>query len=128
MGLPLERQSDSQWAAKIPDHGLLAAAHIFLSASGEVPERKLIDELPLKVKVGGPEDLVMLVNAALPGLPLSHTPRPPAGLPLRPGLQYYRLEKSGRLWDAVVRDCSLAMFVPADFRGLKFELMAVKSN
>ncbi len=126
--IPLEKQSESQWVAQIPDHGLLTNAHFYLAASGEVPERKLVDELPLRMKVGGGEDIVMLVNAALPGLPMVHTPRPPAGLPSRPGLQYYRLEKSGRLWDSISRNCTLALFVPSDFRGVKFELMAVKSS
>ncbi|HEX9006903.1 MAG TPA: type VI secretion system baseplate subunit TssK, partial [Bacteroidota bacterium] len=126
--IPLEKQSDSQWIGRIADNGLFSNAYFYLAASGEIPERKLVDELPLRMKVGGSGDIAMLVNAALPGLPMSHTPRPPAGLPSRPGLQYYRLEKSGRLWDSIVRDCTLALFVPSDFRGVKFELMAVKSN
>jgi type VI secretion system protein ImpJ len=126
--IPLERQTESQWVARIQDQRLLTGAHFYLAASGEVPERKLVDELPLRMKVGGAEEIAMLVNAALPGLPMTHTSRPPAGLPLRPGLQYYHLEKSGRLWDSIVRSNNVAIFVPADFRTLRFELMAVTAS
>ncbi len=126
--IPLERQTESQWVARIQDQRLLTGAHFYLAASGEVPERKLVDELPLRMKVGGVEEIATLVNAALPGLPMTHTARPPAGLPLRPGLQYYHLEKSGRLWDSIVRSNNVAIFVPADFRTLRFELMAVTAS
>jgi type VI secretion system protein ImpJ len=126
--IPLERQTESQWVARIQDQRLLTGAHFYLAASGEVPERKLVDELPLRMKVSGAEDIATLVSAALPGLPMTHTSRPPAGLPLRPGLQYYHLEKSGRLWDSIVRSNNVAIFVPADFRSVRFELMAVTSS
>ncbi|RPH36159.1 hypothetical protein EHM92_04980, partial [bacterium] len=126
--IPLERQTESQWVARIQDEHLLSGAHFYLAASGEVPERKLVDELPLRMKVSGAEEISTLVNAALPGLPMTHTARPPAGLPLRPGLQYYHLEKSGRLWDSIVRSNNVAIFVPADFKGVRFELMAVTSS
>lgn len=126
--IPMEKQSESQWVARFTDQALFGGAQFYLAASGEVPERKLVDELPLRMKVGGMSDLAMLVNAAIPGLSISHTPRPPAGLPLRPGLQYYRLEKTGRLWESIVRDSNMALFVPADFKGVRFELLAVKSH
>ena len=126
--IPLERQTDSQWIGRIQDQRLLSGAHFYLAASGEVPERKLVDELPLRMKVSGAEEIATLVNAALPGLPMTHTVRPPAGLPLRPGLQYYHLEKSGRLWDSIVRSNNVAIFVPSDFKGVRFELMAVTSS
>ncbi len=126
--IPFERQTESQWVARIQDQRLLTGAHFYLTASGEVPERKLVDELPLRMKVSGAEEIATLVNAALPGLTMTHTARPPAGLPLRPGLQYYHLEKSGRLWDSIVRSNNVAIFVPADFKAVRFELMAVTSS
>lgn len=126
--IPLEKQTESQWIGRIHDQRLLAGAHFYLAASGEVPERKLVDELPLRMKVSGAEEMATLVNAALPGLPMTHTARPPAGLPLRPGLQYYHLEKSGRLWESIVRSNNVAIFVPADFKAVKFELMAVTTS
>jgi type VI secretion system protein ImpJ len=126
--IPLERQTDSQWVGRIQDQRLFVGAHFYLAASGEVPERKMVDELPLRMKVSGAEEIATLINAALPGLPMTHTSRPPAGLPLRPGLQYYHLEKSGRLWDSIVRSNNVAIFVPADFKAVRFELMAVTSS
>lgn len=124
--IPLERPTESQWVGRITDHNLFSSAHFYITASGEVPERKLVDEFPVRAKVSSAEEITMLITAALPGLPMSHTTRPPAGLPSRPGLQYYRLEKTGRFWDAIVRGTSVAIFVPSDFKGIKLELLAVK--
>ena len=126
--IPMEKQTESQWLGKIPDHGLMVSAQFDLAASGEMPERKLIDVLPMRIKVGGPEDVPTLIAAALPGLPVTHTARPPVGLPTRPDLQYFRLEKSGRLWDSIMRNNSVSVFIPADFKGMRFELIAIKAG
>lgn len=124
----LEKQSENQWVGRIPDNNLLIGAQFFFAVSGELPERKIVDELPHKVKIGGPDDVHTLVAAALPGLPITFAARPPVGLPARAGLQYFRLEKTGRLWDAVLKTNTLAIFVPADFKSVKFELFAIKES
>lgn len=124
----LEKVSESQWVGKVPDNNLLISAQFYLAASGDVPERKVIDELPAKIKIGGPEDIPTLVSAALPGLPMTFSARPPMGLPSRAGLQYFKLEKSGRLWESILRSNTMAFFVPGDFRGIQFELYAIKAG
>ena len=126
--ISLEKQSESQWVGRIPDNNLLIGAQFFFAVSGEIPERKIIDELPHKVKIAGPDDVHTLVAAALPGLPITFAARPPVGLPARAGLQYFRLEKTGRLWDSVLRTNTLAVFVPADFKSVRFELFAIKEG
>jgi type VI secretion system protein ImpJ len=124
----LSKQTENQWTAAMPDHNILATAQFFLAASGDVPERKLAEELPSKIKVGSPEDVPMLVSAALPGVAITFSTRPPVGLPSRPSLQYFKIEKTGRFWDAVVRTQTMALFIPAEFRGLQCELYAIKAG
>jgi type VI secretion system protein ImpJ len=124
----MEKSSENQWVGRIPDNNLLINAQFYLAVGGEIPERKVIDELPSKIKVGGPDDVPTLVAAALPGLPITFSARSPVGLPTRAGLQYFRLEKTGRLWDAILRNNSIAFFVPADFRGIQLELYAIKTG
>jgi len=124
----LSKQTENKWTAAMPEQNILAIAQFFLVASGDIPERKLVDELPSKIKVGSPEDVHMLVAAALPGVTLTFTPRAPVGLPSRPGLQYFKIEKSGRFWDAVVRTQTMELFIPADFKGLQCDLFAVKGG
>ena len=126
--IALERVSDNQWVGRVPDNNLLISAQFYFAVSGDIPERKIVDELPHKIKIGGSDDVHALVAAALPGLPITFAARPPIGLPARAGLQYFKLEKTGRLWDSVLRNNSLTAFVPADFRGLKFELFAIKEG
>lgn len=122
----LEKVSENQWVGRVPDNNLLIGAQFYLAVGGEIPERKVVDELPAKIKIGSPEDVPGLIAAALQGLPATFSARPPVGLPARAGLHYFRLEKTGRLWDAILRTNSMAFFVPADFRGVQFELYAIK--
>lgn len=124
--VPLEMRSESIWVGKIVDVQLLRTAQFFLTTSGDLPERKVVDELPLKTKVASPESITALASAAVPGLPISFSARPPVGLPSRPGLQYFRLEKTGAFWDAINRSGAVAIFLPTEFKSLKLGLVAVK--
>jgi len=124
----LEKKSETRYIGRLPDETLLRNAQFYLSVSGDFPERKVVDELPQKIKVGAPEDIDMLVGAALQGLTLIHTPRAPAGLPTRPNLLYFRLEKTGKFWDSIRKNCSVGIFVSGEFRGLNLELLAVNEN
>jgi type VI secretion system protein ImpJ len=124
----LDRQSDTRWVGRVPEEDLLKSAQFYLSVHGDIPERKVVDEFPMKIKIAAPEEVDALVSAALQGLPLTYAVRPPAGLPSRPGLQYFRLEKTGRFWDTIRKSAALTFFVPGEFRGLQLELFAVKEN
>jgi len=124
----LERKSETRFIGRLADEAMLRTAHFYLAVSGDLPERKVIEELPLKVKVGAPEDIDALVGAALQGLVLVHTPRVPAGLPSRPNLVYFRLEKSGKFWDSIRKNCAVGIFLSGEFRVLNLELLAVNEN
>jgi type VI secretion system protein ImpJ len=128
LSIRLDKRGDTRWSGKITDEGLLRTAQFYLMTSGDVPERKVVDEMPMKIKIAGPEDIDTLVAAALQGLSLTFVPRPPSGLPVRPGLQYFRLEKTGPLWESVRKSCAVGIFLPGEFRGLKVELVAVKET
>lgn len=124
----LEKRSESRYIGRLADESLLRTAQFYLTTAGDMPERKVVDELPLKIKVGSPDDIDTLVGAALQGLTLIHTPRAPAGLPTRPNLIYFRLEKSGKFWDSIRKNSAVGIFLPGEFRGLSLELIAVNET
>jgi type VI secretion system protein ImpJ len=124
----LEKKSESRFIGRFADEALLRTAQFYLTTSGDFPERKVVDELPLKIKVGSPDDIDTLVGAALQGLALIHTPRAPAGLPTRPNLIYFRLDKTGKFWDSIRKNSAVGIFLPGEFRGLSLELIAVNEN
>jgi type VI secretion system protein ImpJ len=123
--IPLEVSRENVWVGRVSDERLLTAAQFYVIA-GELPEEQLKDAVPRRIKVGALTDVDLIVTAAMPGVRLYHTPRPPGGVPIRPGYQCFRLENHGDFWDSICRSRSIAFYVPADLRGVRLELIAVK--
>jgi type VI secretion system protein ImpJ len=67
-----------------------------------------------------------LISSALPGIPVVHSPRPPASLPVKTGTVYFRLEPGAPAWTAVKASRSLAVYLPVSAPGLRFEVVAIK--
>jgi type VI secretion system protein ImpJ len=124
--IPLERVRDSLFTGKLRDDRLVEAGQLYLAVMAEVPEEKLIKEVPLKAKISSSDRVDQLIAAALRGLLLRHLPTPPAEIPVQPGRQYFQLDKSGEHWEAIKKSRSIAFYVPPEFKGLKLELMSVK--
>ena len=64
-----------------------------------------------------------LVQRALPGLTLTHIPRPPSAIPVKVNYQYFSLNQSGACWEAIQRARNLAAYVPGDFPNPNLELL-----
>jgi type VI secretion system protein ImpJ len=126
VSIPLEKARESLYVGRVGDDSLFEQAQFFLVGSGDFPERKLIEELPEKLRVASPETIDAVLKSLTRALGLSHTVHPPVGLPGRPGLLYFQLEKHGPFWDAICRSRALAIFIPAELTGLSLELVAVR--
>jgi type VI secretion system protein ImpJ len=126
--VPLEKRAEGKWVSQKLEDQLLQTRQFYLMCSGDVPERKVIDELPGRIKIAAPEIIDALIAAALPGLGVSYMPRPPVGLPFRAGLHYFRFDKTGPHWEKICQSHKIAIFVSAEFASLKIELIAVKEG
>jgi type VI secretion system protein ImpJ len=124
--IPLERTRESLFTGRLRDDRIVEAAQLYLAVMAEVPEDKIIREIPLKAKISSQDKVDQLIAAALRGLPLRHLPTPPAEIPVQPGRQYFSLDKAGDHWEAVKKSRSISFYVPPEFKGLKLEFMAVK--
>jgi len=124
--IPLERTRESLFTGKLRDDRIIEAAQLYLAVMAEVPEEKIIKEVPLKAKISSQDKVDGLIAAALRGLLLRHLPTPPAEIPVQPGRQYFSLDKAGEHWEAVKKSRTISFYVPPEFKGLKLEFMAVK--
>jgi type VI secretion system protein ImpJ len=124
--IPLEKARESLYTGKLRDDRLVESGQFYLAVMSEVPEDKVIREVPLKAKVSATDRVDQLIAAALRGLPLRHLPTPPAEIPVQPGRQYFQVDKTGEHWEAVRKARSISFYLPPEFKGLKLELMAVK--
>jgi type VI secretion system protein ImpJ len=124
--IQLIRQGENRWTARLSEE--IVSRQLFLSVGGEVPERKIADELRHKIKIASSDQIDKVVNLAVPAVQVVAINRPPTGLPSRPGVQFFRIEKIGTFWDAIAKANMITIHLPAEFKGVKCELYAVKES
>ena len=117
---------ENLWSGPVTDQGLLKSGEFFLVASGEMPDEQLREIVPKRLKVGGAEDLDLIVNRALPGVRLTYVARPPSVLPVRPDSTYFRLENQGEFWEGIGRSQAISVSVPSVLKGVKIEILATR--
>jgi type VI secretion system protein ImpJ len=124
--IPLERTRESLYTGRVPDERMLDLAQFYLAVMANVPDEKVVKEVPLKAKISSLDRVDRLITQALKGIALKHLPSPPAEIPVQPGRNYFQVEKRGEHWDAVKASRSVSIYLPPEFTDLKLELMAVK--
>jgi len=98
---------------------------LYLGVAADMAALQLVEIVPLRFKIGAPEDVDKLVLSAMPGVKLVHAPQVPAALPVRPDMYYFVLENRGVLYDSMLKAQAISMYVPNGLRDLKLELIAI---
>lgn len=131
--IPLQKDSESRYSAKIADDQLLIGAQLYLAASADIPEGQLINEFPQQAKISSVDKIESLLGLALPGVALVHRSIPPSPMRVKLGFQYFRLEDQGGPetmlhWEAIRSSRTIAFRIPNPkrFTGLKLELWSIK--
>ena len=97
----------------------------YLGVSADMPAAELVDAVPVRFKVGAPEDVDKLVLSAMPGVPVTHAAQVPAAIPVRPGAYYFAIEPRGALYERMIAAHSISIYVPSGIRELQLELIAI---
>ncbi len=97
----------------------------FLSVTAALPASELAETVPVRFKVGAPEDVDKLVLSAMPGVSLAYTPQVPPAVPVKPGACYFALQPRGSLYERMLQAQSVAIYAPAGLPELRLELIAV---
>jgi type VI secretion system protein ImpJ len=124
--IPLEASGDNVWVGRVPESRLFASSQFFLVAAGDLSEDQIRQQVPQFIRIGSPTKLKEIVAAAMPGVRLYHTPRPPATLPVRVGQQYFRLDDRGVFWEEIKKSQIVALHVPQSLQSLRLQLLATK--
>lgn len=103
----------------------LGGASLYLAVAADMPPAELVESVPIRLKIGAPDDVEKLVLSAMPGVKLMAAPQVPAAIPVRPGCYYFSVEPHGPIFERMLQAQSMAIYVPSGFKGLKLELMAV---
>jgi type VI secretion system protein ImpJ len=102
-----------------------AQTTLFLGVAADMPALQLVEIVPLRFKIGAPEDVDKLVLSAMPGVRLVHAPQVPSALPVRPDTCYFVLENRGVLYESMLKAQAISIYVPNGIRDLKLELIGI---
>jgi type VI secretion system protein ImpJ len=100
---------------------------LYLAVAADLPALQLVEVVPLRFKVGAPEDVDRFVLSAMPGVKLVHAPQVPAAIPVRPEHYYFVLENKGALYENMLKAQAISIYVPNGIRDLKLELIAISA-
>ena len=128
VSLPLKLVQPSIYATTIDDDKYLIGTRMYLAVAAEIGEGEIIKKIPALTKVGSATQVEHLVKQALPGLTLTHLPKPPGTIPIKLNYQYFSMNQSGPAWDAVGKGRSLAAYVPGDIKNPQLELIILLPN
>ncbi len=124
--IPLEKVSPTLYVGRIEDDRLLNEAAFYLAVRAQMPEARIIEEIPRILKIASRDVIDTVVGRALPGVGLIHTNPPPAPIPTRIGFRYFQLDASGAYWEGIKGSKIVAIYVPEKIPDEKLEMYAVK--
>ncbi len=127
VALVLETTAANRWQVSLNDPRLREpeAADFYLSVRCRQSAAQLQTQFPRLCKVGTPDDVDHLINAALDGVPLQSLSHVPAAIPLRLENQYFALDLAHPKGRSVLEEGVCAFYVPGTLGDVKLELFAV---
>jgi type VI secretion system protein ImpJ len=128
VALPLKPLRDSIYATAIDKDSYFENSRPYLAISSDLKEADLIARTPNLTKVCSATHIEQLIRQALPGVKLAHVPVPPRAIPVKLRYQYFSLEKSGPVWESVVRSRNFAVYAPREIPNPEMELIFLFAN
>jgi type VI secretion system protein ImpJ len=127
IALELKEIGANRWQVTLNDARLQErdGADFYLSVRCRLPAVQLQSQFPRLCKIGTPDEVDQLVNAALDGVPLQSLSHVPAAIPLRLENQYFALDLSHEKARTMLATGVCAFYVPGTLAEVKLELFAV---
>ena len=123
IALPLKPTGPSVFATNIEKDRYFENTRFYLAVTANMREPDLIVRFPVLAKVASATHIENFVRQALPGLRMVHVPTPPRAIPIKLQYQYFSLERSGTVWESVVRARNFAVYVPDEIADVQMELV-----
>ena len=124
--LSLKQAGPGAWVSTIVDRNLYQHGFFYLAVRAAATGEEVRQMFPSLAKIGAVEKMRQIVDNALPGVPLRHTPTPPPQLRVLPGFVYFELDRGAADWRDFSTATALGLHVAGDWAELKMELWCVK--
>jgi type VI secretion system protein ImpJ len=128
VALPLKQLRDSIYATAIDKDQYFENSRFYLAISADMREADLISRTPNLAKTCSATHIEQLIRQALPGLKLTHVPVPPRAIPVKLRYQYFSIERSGAVWEAVTRARNFGVYAPSEIPNPEMELIILFAN
>lgn len=119
--IPLRKQAETLFIGQLSPNQI--QAQFFLVVSGEIPEKKIITELPKNIKISSYEEIFAVNQAGIQGVTIEYIARPPSGVAVHDKTHYFKINKEGRFWDKIAAKNNIAFFLASEFKMLQMELV-----
>jgi type VI secretion system protein ImpJ len=128
VALPLKPLRDTIYAAAIDKDKYFENSRFYLAISSDMREAELISRTPALAKACSATHIEQLIRQALPGLKMTHVPVPPRAIPVKLRYQYFSLERTGPVWDAILRSRNFGVHIPGEIPNPEMELIILFAN
>jgi type VI secretion system protein ImpJ len=119
--VPLRKQADTLYIGQLSPNQI--SSLFFLAVQGEIPEKKIIAELPKNIKISAYEEIFAVHQAGIQGVTIEYVARPPVGITINEQAHYFKINKEGRFWDKIAAKNNIAFFIASEFKTLQMELV-----
>jgi type VI secretion system protein ImpJ len=123
--IALAEEKPSYHLGKLDSGKIDQRTTLYLAVCASLPALELVEVVPLRVKVGAPDDVEQCVLSAMPGVKITHAPQVPAAISVQPDTYYFALEAKGMLYEQMLKAQSISIYVPSGIRDLRLSLIAV---
>jgi type VI secretion system protein ImpJ len=119
--IPLRKQADTLYVGQLSPNQI--PSQFFIAVTGDIPEKKIIGELPKNIKISAYEEIFAVHQAGIQGVTVEYIARPPAGIAVDEKAHYFKINKEGRFWDKIVAKNNIAFFIASEFKTLHMDLV-----
>jgi len=98
--------------------------YLIVKSAGEA--QGVLDGVRHIVKLGSEEEVPVLITRALPGIPLEQKVEMPPGLPRKPGMFCFEIDRTNRYWHDVLKNGRIALYWPDAPEDTMIELAILK--
>lgn len=128
IALPLKLMRPSIYATAIDKDAYFQNSRFYLAVTADMKEPDLISRFGQLAKVASAIQIENYIRQAVPGLRMIHVPVPPRAIPIKLRYQYFSLEASGDVWEALVRARNLAVYLPDEIANPQMELIILLAS
>ena len=119
--IPLRKQADTLFVGQLSPAQI--SSQFFISVISDIPEKKIITELPKNIKISAYEEIFAVHQAGIQGVSIEYIARPPVGVQVNERAHYFKINKEGRFWDKIEKKNNIAFFIAAEFKSMQMELV-----